>query len=269
MKIEALRIYPIKGCGHLELTEMFLGTSGPEAKTESQTIGDREWVLIDEKGVFLSQRTDPRLATVTCAVTKQNLQIQIPSIASFDLPSKKNSDRVDASVWSSVVSASLENQKVHQAFSDFLGKEVRLCRFDETSRREASSKGVGLGVQVRFSDAQQILVINLASLQDLNRQLVTPIPFDRFRPNIVLSSENAWDEDRWTRLQVRSLELEAVKPCGRCVVITIDQKTGVSPSKEPLKVLSSFRKIGNSVAFGQYYLSRTGGSIRVGDQITG
>ena len=33
-----------------------------------------------------------------------------------------------------------------------------------------------------------------------------------------------------------------MKPCARCVVTTIDQETGISNIKEPLKTLATYRK---------------------------
>ena len=39
------------------------------------------------------------------------------------------------------------------------------------------------------------------------------------------------DEDGWRTLTIGAVEFEAVKPCVRCVMTTIDQTTGLRPDK--------------------------------------
>ena len=51
-------------------------------------------------------------------------------------------------------------------------------------------------------------------------------------------------------------------------VTTIDQETGCkSPHGEPLKTLATFRRGKKGVLFGQNLVPRSGGTIRVGDEV--
>ena len=61
----------------------------------------------------------------------------------------------------------------------------------------------------------------------------TEIPMNRFRPNIVLEGLKPNEEDTQAEIQIGELKLYGVKPCARCVMTTIDQKTAEKGS-EPL-----------------------------------
>ncbi len=59
------------------------------------------------------------------------------------------------------------------------------------------------------------------------------------------------------------------KPCERCILTTVDPKTGtMAPDKEPLKSLSLFRaNESGGVFFGQNMVALNEGSIRLGDKV--
>ena len=117
-----------------------------------------------------------------------------------------------------------------------------------------------------FSDAFPVLMIGQASLDDLNSRLESPVPMNRFRPNIVFTGGTAFEEDTMQHFQINGIDLYAVKPCARCVVTTIDQETG-DTAKEPLKTLASYRTGNNKVYFGQNILYKQQGTIKVGDEL--
>ena len=114
-----------------------------------------------------------------------------------------------------------------------------------------------------FSDGFPILVANQTSLDALNETLrhkgASPVPMNRFRPNVVLGDAvgggrvDAWAEDMWGRITVTrknappsapGVGLDLVKPCSRCVMVTVAQEdppTRVSVSNEPLATLNEKR----------------------------
>ncbi|HEY7921152.1 MAG TPA: MOSC domain-containing protein, partial [Streptosporangiaceae bacterium] len=57
-----------------------------------------------------------------------------------------------------------------------------------------------------------------------------------------------------------------VKPCGRCLVTTIDQTTA-ERGRQPLELLGRRRRFGQQLVFGQNMIPDAPGSIRVGDPI--
>jgi uncharacterized protein YcbX len=103
-----------------------------------------------------------------------------------------------------------------------------------------------------FPDAYPMLVCNAASLEDLNQRLPAPLPMERFRPNLVVSGLPAWAEDHIDTLTIGPVTLRLVKPCTRCVIPSLDHRTG-EPSIDPLPVLRKFRfsKALRGITFGE------------------
>ncbi|MEJ7664200.1 MAG: MOSC domain-containing protein [Hymenobacter sp.] len=50
-----------------------------------------------------------------------------------------------------------------------------------------------------------------SGLADLNERLPTPVPLDRFRPNLVFSGGPAYDDDQWASFQIGGVPFRAVK----------------------------------------------------------
>jgi len=84
---------------------------------------------------------------------------------------------------------------------------------------------------------------------------------DRFRPNVVLSGLEAYEEDYLDTLTFgpagREVVLKLVKPCARCPVPGIDQQTGLRNAQwpdEPLDTMATYRvneRVGGGLTFGQ------------------
>ena len=115
-----------------------------------------------------------------------------------------------------------------------------------------------------FADGFPFLLISQASLDELNRRLETPLPMDRFRPNIVVEGCEPHDEDGWNRMTAGEMSFRVVKPCARCVITTTDQATG-ERGREPLRTLATYRRFGSEVLFGQNLIHDGPGTLRVGD----
>jgi uncharacterized protein YcbX len=117
------------------------------------------------------------------------------------------------------------------------------------------------------SDGYPFLLIGQSSLDDLNSRLKEALPMNRFRPNFVFTDGDAYVEESWKEFTIGELTFFGVKPCGRCVMTTIDQEKGKTSGKDPLMTLSKYRTVGNSVLFGQNLIGSGTGSVTVGDAI--
>jgi uncharacterized protein YcbX len=149
-------------------------------------------------------------------------------------------------------------------FSDWLGTAVRLVHIADGYKRLVNeSYAVHDDDHTGFADGYPILLTSEEGLQDLNSRLESPVPMNRFRPNIVLKGCEAFEEDRWNRIGIGDVELAVVKPCARCEVTTIDKET-LERKKEPLKTLGKYRKHKLGAIFGQNVIPLNGGSIRLG-----
>ena len=109
-------------------------------------------------------------------------------------------------------------------------------------------------------------LVSEASLADLNARLESPLPINRFRPNLVVRSYEPFAEDCWRVIRVGEITLRVVNPCARCTITTVDQRTAAT-GKEPLRTLAKFRRAGNKVLFGQNLIHDDTGTLRTGDLV--
>jgi uncharacterized protein len=148
---------------------------------------------------------------------------------------------------------------------------VRLVRFDDArSRPTDPSWSQGLAGKSAFSDGYPVLVLSRASFDDLNSRLPSPLPLDRFRPNVYLDGCAPYAEDAIRGLENEQMRLRIVKPCVRCVITTTDQATAVPQGDEPLRTLKSYRWDGalHGVTFGQNAIVERPGLLEVGTPLT-
>ena len=259
MHLSAIHVYPIKSCRGLSPDAWPVDRFGFQF--------DRRWMLIDERGVFLSQRTHRRLALVRITMGDEHLTVETegkPAIQVSLYPPELHPVRVV--VWRDVMDACCPEPEADRWFSEFLGEEVRLAHMPDRVKRPLNPFYARNGGQASFADAFPFLLIGQSSLDDLNRRMVTPLPMNRFRPNLVVSGAEPFAEDGWQHIQVGSLELEVVKPCERCVVTTTDQETAMF-GKEPLRTLATFRRVGNQVIFGMNAVHSGVGRLAIGDPV--
>ena len=257
MQVTELNIYPIKSARAQSLPQMKITSQGPE--------GDREWMLIDENGKFLSQRTLPKMATIEVFHEAASLTVGIQKM--FFKIGKNNSfsRKVKVQVWSDTFEAALEPDLYSQALSQYLGVNCRLVRYAPYSQRRVLSRAIEWKPEVRFSDSRPILLINAKSLEDLNAKLEAPVPMNRFRPNIVIASNEAFVEETWKRIKIGDIILSQPKKSSRCGTVNIDQQSGVTQGAEPLKTLASYRKDHTGVYFGTLWTPENEGVLKVGD----
>lgn len=267
MILKAIHIYPIKSIGGISLSE---------AKAERRGLQyDRRWMLVDEAGVFVSQREIPAMALLRTALeapfltvfssVDPGLRIQIPLA-----PKASEMEKLRVSVWSQKCSARLHAREINDWFSNTLGQNLRLVYMPDTTRRAADGRYAPKGHYVSFADGFPYLVIGQASLDDLNERLEIPVPMNRFRPNFVFEGAGPFAEDNWSDFSIGSVHFKGVKPCARCIIPTIDQTTAAKAA-EPLKTLSVFRRSGQKVLFGQNVVlidaETPAKTVRVGDEI--
>ena len=65
--------------------------------------------------------------------------------------------------------------------------------------------------RVSFADAFAFLLISEESLAELNRRLETPLPMNRFRPNLVIAGGEPFGEDRLTEFRMGGVRFRVGK----------------------------------------------------------
>ncbi|HET9913233.1 MAG TPA: MOSC domain-containing protein [Anaerolineales bacterium] len=249
--------YPIKACRGFEVDSACVERMGLEH--------DRRMMVVTEQGQFLTQREHPRLALVTPKLSDGTLELSAPDYDSIQLGIQTSGTSWPVDIWKSKgVHAIDQGEEAARWFSDWLGTAVRLVHFaDGYKRRVNEEYAVNADDHTGFADGYPILLTSEEGLQDLNSRLETPVPMNRFRPNLVVKGGEPFAEDTWNRIKVGDVELAVVKPCVRCVVTTIDKET-LEQSKEPLKTLGKYRKHRLGAIFGQNVIPLNEGRIRLG-----
>jgi uncharacterized protein YcbX len=258
--VSGLFIYPIKGCRGIALHEALVEDIG--------LANDRRMLVIDQDGTFLSQREVASMALIDVAVHPNGWQLSAPNQPSIIVAPTTNGPTRLVTVWRDTCMVVDQGDAIATWLTAVLGQACRMVVMAPSYRRLVSADfALKADDAVSFADGYASLITNQGSLDDLNTKLSAPIGMDRFRPNIVVSGAPAWDEDTWHEIRIGEVSVTAVKPCARCVVTTTDQLTG-ERSHEPLATMSTFRKLGHGVIFGQNLIHRTLGTIRVGDAVT-
>jgi uncharacterized protein YcbX len=240
-------------------------------------VHDREWMVVNERGQFLTQREHPRMALITPQVDAGALHVDAPGAATLVLAlDAPDGPQLPVQIWDDVVAAADCGDFAASWFSQVLGSACRLVRFRRDVVRPTSTKWTGgVAAEARFADAYPLLLIGAASLADLNRRLRAsgraPLPMDRFRPNLVVDGIEAYEEDYLEQLVAGSLVIKPVKPCARCPIPSIDQATGVH-GPDPIDILLTYRanpRMDGAVCFGMNCIVAAGapGLLRVGQQI--
>lgn len=221
--LQALWVYPLKGCAGVAVGEAEVDTTGLAL--------DRAWMLVDEADQFLSQRGCPRLALVRPQVGADGLVLRAPGMLALQVALDRVESPRRVRVWSDEVDAWDLGPIAAQWFSDFLGRTTRLVRFDPQHPRRADRRWTGdRDVTTAFVDAFPLLVTSTGSLAEVNRRLAAadaaPVDQRRFRPNLVLDGLEAHDEDHIDEIDFDTADgpvrLKLVKPCVRCTVPDVD-----------------------------------------------
>lgn len=262
MHLQDIYIYPIKSLGGIRLSE---------AKVEIRGFAyDRRWMLVDENGIFLTQRKHHQMALLQVELVDGGLTVfqkQRPEESHF-IPFAPQTDRqIPVTVWDDTMTAQIVSDSSNQWFSDALGIACRLVYMPSSTERAIDEKYAVNQETVSFADAMPYLIIGQSSLDDLNEKLTEPLPMNRFRPNLVLSGGSAFEEDGWGHVEIGECTFKVTKPCARCILTTVNQDTGIA-GKEPLKTLAGYRSVNNKVLFGQNMIALTTGTVKVGDQIS-
>lgn len=228
-----LFVYPVKSMRGIAKSRVRLMATGFE--------WDRQWMLVNPNGVFLSQRSHPQLARMVPKVTTRALTLSWPGVAPLIVPLTQAGARSAVRVQRDRCEGIDQGEEAAAWASRVLGESVRLVRVPPDTARVALRQFTGAtSAPMGFADGFPVLVCNQASLADLNARMPRAVPMERFRPNIVLKGLPPWSEDEIDSITVGDLTLRLVKPCARCTIPSVDQRRGVF-ADDPVAFLRAFR----------------------------
>lgn len=278
--IASLHSYPVKSCAGLTHQQATVTPGGLE--------NDRHWVIVDQYGIFMTQRTYPRMALVRPQVEEGLLTLSAPGMPDITVPrpAPDTPRAVPVRIWAADTLGADEGDTVAQWLGDFLGTPCRLLREHPNARRIASPDHVDTWIDQHgeweqgfphehrfgFADGFPFLVTSQSSLDELNRQLLDksagPITMNRFRPNIVIDGLESYDEDHLIGMRIGGLAFAFVKACARCPIPNIDPATA-AVGVEPGPTLRAHRMFPQGMLFGVNAVMTGAGlaTLRVGDEV--
>lgn len=266
-----LVVYPVKALQGIHLQQAIIHAEG--------LAFDREWVVVDQKGRFVSQRQFPPMAAIKTALTDTALQLSHPSqdtlSVAFDLP---QTDEITVSIWNDTCigydQGPSASEWLTKVLGPFRGGALRLVRFaKQTPRLFQRDKVNAYDPRLMFADKCPYLIVNEHSLAALNQWLADDeyqsVTMDRFRGNIQVNGAEAWQEYQWQRVSGPQWQLVGYAPCERCQVPGVDQSTGVIAEKgQPYQTLQKHAgDLGRGAYFGQHLVlaQGEGQTISIGD----
>ena len=263
--ISELMLYPVKSLQGISVNE--------SAVTEQGLKWDRHWMIVNEEGMFATQRHFSKMATIQTKITDQHLILSTANLADcyIELESEElQLAKRNVKVWKSECLAVDEGEEVSQWLTNVLGQwrgqNLSLVRMASSSKRIVSDKYTNGEVNTTlFSDGYPFLITTTDSLAELNRclneQNESSVPMSRFRANIVIDNEQQAKNHRYPQFiehvcneliikTKQGLKFTLCKPCERCKVPSIDQETGeVLSAQQPLKTLFRIDNVDKKGAF--------------------
>ncbi len=272
--ITGLYCYPVKSCRGIPLTTAVVVEMGIRY--------DRQWMVINERNVFVAQRGDAMLGAsgiktmclIETGLTPQYLTLSAPGMEPLQLPLGGYDGEVKpVHIWDAVCGCIDQGDEAAHWLTEFLSREMpgryRLVRMPDDGIR-ATELG---NSKVAFADAYPFLLTSEESLGYLNSHLAVPLPMNRFRPNIVIKGGGPFAENTIGKFTINGIGFDGVKRDGRCSITTIDQMTAVA-GVEPLRSFATLKqdgkylfREGNGVYFGMYLAHSATGTISLGDRL--
>ncbi|KAL9868481.1 molybdenum cofactor sulfurase isoform 1-T1 [Geothlypis trichas] len=278
--VAKIYLYPIKSCSAFEVTEWPVGNQG--------LLYDRNWMVVNQNGVCMTQKQEPRLCLVSPSIDlKQKIMvIQAEGMDPISVPLEDNTGKEAVTCESKVCSHRVKTydcgERIATWLSAFLGRPCRLIRQSsdmKSKSHQKNTKGLSSATNISLSlvNEAQYLLINVASIlqlkEHISARLKEPLEIEelirRFRANIVISAPESFEEEEWAEISIGALQFQVVGPCSRCQIICIDQQSG-ERNKEILQSLSAAR--GRKTNFGIYlmnqpFCSSFSDTLSVGSQV--
>jgi uncharacterized protein YcbX len=265
VELAAIYVYPVKSLGGFQVAR---------AQVEQGAIvGDRMWLVLDERGNFMHQRDYPQMARIAASYSPSALVLQAPGVRPLEVslsadgvpgePASRAARYVR--LWRRSAPVVPTSPEADAWISDALGHRAHLMAL---TRALPARDCPDYERNSTLQDATSFHLTSENSLADLNTRSSVVVPMNRFRPNVVVSGFPAYAEDAWKRVAIGDIQLRWIKDCTRCVTTMTDQVTGQRERREPLLALSTYRRQGSEVVFGHYLVADTlSGSIQVGDRV--
>ena len=253
--------YPVKSMRGTQISHSLVEPTG--------LIWDRHFMLTAENGTFITARKYPEMLLFTPTLTRDGLFLHAPDqqhawVKFEDFSSTGH----PTEVWGSHFTANIAPDTINQWLSQYFPHPVQLRWIGDTPQRRIKKRPEN---PLSFADGYPFLLVNDASLHDLQNRCQAGVALEQFRGNLVVTGAKAWEEDQWSVIRVGDIVFDVAKPCSRCILTTVNHDNARQhPGGEPMRTLMQFREAADGsgdIDFGVNLIARNTGIIRVGDHM--
>ncbi|MGY4677014.1 MOSC domain-containing protein [Pasteurella sp. P03HT] len=258
MQLQQLYLYPIKSTQAYGVSQAVVQPQGLHF--------DREFMLTEQDGTFITARKDHALYHLTALPLPQGLFVQHKLGEKLIVHYRDFTQQISCEVWGSHFLSWVANDNINQWFSHKLGRAVQLRWLGEHVQRRIKKFP---DIPVSFADGYPILLTTSRSLDALQAHCPRPIDMRQFRPNFVIDGESPFVEQQWKKIQIGELTFLNAKPCERCVLTTRHLEHNImDPHMEPFRTLKKInRSAEGQPLFGINLIPLKTGIIRCGDPV--
>lgn len=276
MLLTGLAVHPVKSTAIRPVDSARVLLGGLE--------GDRTWVVVDADGVVVTAREAHSLFTIvadtpaTDPTVGSALRLRAPELPDL-LLDPPGGDRVRVRLFSQELEGIPAGLEADAWVRKSMGRDdLRLVWCDDPTRRSLNPSFSRPEDFTAYADGYPITIATESSLRQLNDWITagavgrgedsaSPLPMQRFRPNLVVDGDAPFAEDDWTSVQVGEVRFRIAKPTDRCVITTIDVAS-LTTGKEPIRTLARHRLFDQKAMFAVFLIPETTGLIKVGDRVS-
>jgi len=259
--ISELIIYPVKSLPGINVDKAVV-TDLCLQDASNSALCDRNFLIVNENGVFQHQRILPSMVLIVPRMENQTMYLSNNGTeVAVHIPTFNGSNRKTVRIWLDKVKALDCGDEVANWLTKVTGTTLRLVyhESDKTQRKLAPEERPFPMFDVKakgtFQDDTSHMLMTEESIAFLNTKLENPVTVRNFRPTmLVKGAPEPWAEDFWNFVRIgddsnKSVVLKTAKPCQRCRLTTVDPDTGIMREDgEPLKTLTSLqRPVGDEV----------------------
>ncbi|HHW7520197.1 TPA: MOSC domain-containing protein [Mannheimia haemolytica] len=258
MQVTELNIYLIKSTQAIQVSQAFVEPKGLNF--------DREFMLAEPNSKFITARKDPELYRLAAFPIATGVMITHTSGQKCVALYQDFVEEQSSEVWGTHFNAKVAAEAVNQWLSEIFGRAVQLRWLGSQSQRIVANFA---DHPMSFADSNPLSLMSLKSLEQVQQWSPIPLEMARFRPNIVIDGNVAFEEEQWQQVQIGEVLFTKAALCTRCILITRDLNTlELDPKSEPFRTLKEKHcdEKGKPV-FGIHLVPQNSGVIKVGDPV--
>ncbi|EMP36600.1 Molybdenum cofactor sulfurase, partial [Chelonia mydas] len=187
---------------------------------------DRSWMVVNQNGICISQKQEPRLCLVHPLIDLEQriMVIKAEGMDPISVPLEENTGREIQIGQSKVCAHRVQTydcgERIAEWFSELLGRQCHLIRQSSDFKRNANQKhekGQATTVSLSLVNEAQYLLINTASILQLKEKITERLEeplqteelIQRFRANIVISATVSFEEEEWVEISIGALRFQS------------------------------------------------------------